>query len=179
MNGKPNIKIKYIILLQKNRFKQFGCAESSAEATKYLKWAKQHIKATVLKYGLTRAAEAPESPSPKVPTKRLRFFDREFANDTHEYIPSTSTLEQQFNKYKSSNEDDDIGALEFWAKHESKYPMLAKVARVLFVFMASSVPCEGLFSDAGYALWERRTALSEEKSEKIVLIQHNLKCSDY
>lgn len=44
--------------------------------------------------------------------------------------------------------------------------------------MAISVPCESLFSDAGYALWQRRTALGAKKSEKVVLIQHNENLED-
>jgi hypothetical protein len=106
--------------------------------------------------------------SPRVASKHLRFFDFEF-NNTSRYVPQTATFEEQLKQYEASCQD--------WRKHHQTYPLLGQSARILFCFMATSVPCEGIFSDAGYTLWERRTALSAEKSEKIVLIQHNDKCS--
>jgi hypothetical protein len=128
-----------------------------------------------VKYTLARAVEAPESPSPRIATKRLKFFDNEFTTLQQHYVSHTANVDEQIKQYEMSHQDVEMEGLDYWRRHHERYPILAKVVRVLYCFMATSVPCEGLFSDAGYALWSRRTALSADKSEKIVLIQHNEK----
>lgn len=127
-----------------------------------------------MKYTLTRPSEAPDTPSPRFATKSLKFFDNEFTSQQN-YVPHSANVDEQLKQYETSCLDLDLEALDYWRKHHDKYPILGKVVRVLYCFMATSVPCEGLFSDAGYALWSRRTELSAEKSEKVVLIQHNAK----
>jgi hypothetical protein len=62
-------------------------------------------------------------------------------------------------------------ALDYWRQYHVEYPMLAKVVRKLYCIMATSVPSESLFSQAGYEIWDRRNALGAEKAEQTVIIQ--------
>ena len=51
--------------------------------------------------------------------------------------------------------------LSWWKKNQLKYPKLAKLARQFLCIIASSVPCERVFSKSGWCVNKRRTLLSD------------------
>jgi hypothetical protein len=111
------------------------------------------------------------------PEKRLRFFDAEF-NSITKYNPKQATLDEQIKHYQASTVDLDLEALEFWSRHYTQYPTLAKIVRIVYSIMATSVPSESMFSDGGYEIWDRRNALGPDKAEKTVIIQQHEKNSN-
>ncbi|XP_039761896.1 zinc finger BED domain-containing protein DAYSLEEPER-like [Pararge aegeria] len=62
---------------------------------------------------------------------------------------------------------------EWWLRHSKIYPTLAEIYRSRCNIVITSVPCERIFSKAGYILNERRTRLSSSKLEKLVFLNVN------
>ncbi|CAK1584211.1 unnamed protein product [Parnassius mnemosyne] len=69
----------------------------------------------------------------------------------------------------------DMDPLEWWRMNQTIYLNLAKLAKIKLNAMASSVPCERLFSVAGNILTERRTRLGSRKVEQLLFLQQNKK----
>lgn len=73
-------------------------------------------------------------------------------------------------------EDDilkkDADSLLWWKNNKHNYPTLSSLVRKKFA-LATSVPCERLFSKAGQILNERRTRLNSEKVEKLLFLHIN------
>ena len=65
--------------------------------------------------------------------------------------------------------------LEWWKNREERYPRLAKLARRFLAVIATSVPCERIFSQSGWLLNKRRTLLSDERISDLVFIAFNLR----
>lgn len=71
--------------------------------------------------------------------------------------------------------DDDVltrekNPLQWWKENSYKYPFLGKLVRERCCVLATSVPCERLFSKAGNILNERRTRLSSRKLEQLLFL---------
>ena len=64
--------------------------------------------------------------------------------------------------------------LSWWKKSQSKYPKLAKLARQFLCIIASSVPCERVFSKSGWCVNKRRTLLSDANVSNLVFISSNV-----
>ena len=60
--------------------------------------------------------------------------------------------------------------LEQWEKLQGTYPLLYKQARGFLVVVASSVPCERLFSKAGATITKNRNRLSGKYLEKLLFL---------
>ena len=68
--------------------------------------------------------------------------------------------------------------LDFWRVNAGKYPMLARLARQILAFPASSASSERVFSSAGNICIVRRTNLSVSKMEQLVFMKVNSKLLD-
>lgn len=64
--------------------------------------------------------------------------------------------------------------LNWWKSHHVEFPKLAKLARRFLCIIASSVPCERVFSKSGLCVSKRRTLLSDENVSNLVFIASNL-----
>lgn len=64
--------------------------------------------------------------------------------------------------------------LVWWNIHKVTYPHLALVAQERLCCLASSVPCERLFSKAGQVISER-SRLSENKTKMLLFLHFNMK----
>ncbi|KAJ8709373.1 hypothetical protein PYW07_009199 [Mythimna separata] len=64
-------------------------------------------------------------------------------------------------------------SLEWWRTFEHSFPNLAVLARRRLNFLATSVPCERLFSKAGNILNERRTRLGVRKVQQLLFLNSN------
>src|SRR5687768_14714511 len=62
---------------------------------------------------------------------------------------------------------------EWWASKKSKYPILARMARVYLAAPATSTPSERLFSDAGNLLSAKRTRMGPELFKHIMFLKRN------
>lgn len=76
-------------------------------------------------------------------------------------------------------EDDIIprkeNPLQWWRTHKFKYPQLSIIAVEKLCALASSVPCERVFSKAGQVLNERRSRLSDKKTKMLLFLNANYK----
>ncbi|CAK1604356.1 unnamed protein product [Parnassius mnemosyne] len=64
--------------------------------------------------------------------------------------------------------------LEWWRGHKFTYPHLAKLFQKYGNIMASSVPCERIFSKTGFLLNDRRTRLTSQKVRQLTFLNVNL-----
>ena len=62
--------------------------------------------------------------------------------------------------------------LPFWRMHESRLPMLARVARIALTSPASSTASERVFNLAGLVRSKRRARLSPSMTETCVKVGH-------
>lgn len=63
---------------------------------------------------------------------------------------------------------------EWWARNKSRYPEMARIAKVFLCCPASSVYSERLFSEAGNVYETKRNRLLPERAETLVFLHHNL-----
>jgi uncharacterized membrane protein len=63
--------------------------------------------------------------------------------------------------------------LLWWIKHQHSYPTLSKLVVRKFNMLATSVPCERVFSKAGNVVSERRSRLSSQHVEKLLFLNSN------
>lgn len=59
---------------------------------------------------------------------------------------------------------------EWWHKYHFLFPNLSKVFQLHCCVLATSVPCERIFSKSGKLFSDRRTRLSSEKVKKLVFM---------
>lgn len=65
--------------------------------------------------------------------------------------------------------------LDWWNKNKYLFPHLALVAQERLSAIATSVPCERRFSKAGQIVTERRSRLSNRKTQMLLFLNSNLK----
>lgn len=65
--------------------------------------------------------------------------------------------------------------LNWWKQHQYNYPFLKQVVQEKCCILATSVPCERLFSKAGNILTDRRTCLSALKLTELLMLNINRK----
>lgn len=64
--------------------------------------------------------------------------------------------------------------LQWWKNHRHVYPNLTKLFISKCNIVATSVPCERMFSKTGNIITERRTRLTTENVEKLMFLNVNL-----
>lgn len=69
--------------------------------------------------------------------------------------------------------DRHADPLEWWSKHHYNYPYLKQIIQEKCCALATSVPCERLFSKAGNILSERRTRLNTNKINQLLMLNVN------
>lgn len=73
---------------------------------------------------------------------------------------------------KISRKDDP---LKWWKENKHIFPHLALVAQERLSAIATSVPCERLFSKAGLMISDRRSRLSSKKTKMLLFLNSNSK----
>ncbi|CAG9840716.1 unnamed protein product [Diabrotica balteata] len=86
--------------------------------------------------------------------------------------PSSSRAIMEIPRYL---EDDvlqtNANPLTFWKSNQYNFPYLNKLVKQKCCALATSVPCERLFSDAQYVLGDRHTRLNHENLSKILFLR--------
>lgn len=79
-------------------------------------------------------------------------------------------------------EDDLIprseDSLLWWQRHKHVYPHLALVAGEFLCALASTVPCERLFSKEKFILTQRRNSLNDENTKILLFLNYNMNIVD-
>ncbi|XP_075695092.1 E3 SUMO-protein ligase ZBED1-like [Rhinoderma darwinii] len=91
---------------------------------------------------------------------------------------SASTVNQQAEQEISSFQTSEASSLcqdplQWWRMHYTQYPLLARAARKLLSVPATSVPTNWLFTDAGLAVYRKRSALTAEHVDMLVFLNGN------
>lgn len=71
------------------------------------------------------------------------------------------------------NLDRKKDPLIWWADRQKIYPWLSKLAKKHLCIVATSVPCERVFSKAGQVVTERRNRLKDKNVEQILFLHCN------
>ena len=65
----------------------------------------------------------------------------------------------------------NVDPVEFWRLNKETYPGLFYCFEYIFSIMASSVPSESLFSEAGDQVTDKRNRLDPEKVNKMMVLE--------
>lgn len=68
--------------------------------------------------------------------------------------------------------------LAWWHQRRHIYPKLFQIMKTRLCIMATSVPCERIFSKAGQIINEKRESLKTEKASQIIFLSYNLNNTD-
>jgi hypothetical protein len=82
-----------------------------------------------------------------------------------------STVDEEITRYLADSAGPDESALNWWLRNETRYPLVATAARQYLAIPATTAPVERLFSLAGETMDPRRTRLSAEMMEVLVVLQ--------
>jgi len=69
------------------------------------------------------------------------------------------------------NENEDVDIMTWWKRNARGYPMLAMMARDVFVVPVSTVPSESCFSSANMILSDKRSKLGAHVFERLVCLK--------
>ena len=70
---------------------------------------------------------------------------------------------------------ESVDTLQWWKLNEHRYPKLSVLAKTVLCIPATSVPCERLFSSAGYILNKTRSSLEPNTVNTLVGLRSWLK----
>ena len=120
----------------------------------------------------TSAASPTDTDSSSAPQhehKRLRIMD-EFPDESSEG-DVFATVAQYLSPSEKPSEDERADPLLYWKN--SRYKVLASLARTYLTASASSVPCEAMFSITGIMLNGRRSSLAPHTFNRLIFIHDN------
>ena len=69
----------------------------------------------------------------------------------------------------------NIKLISWWQERKEEYPYLFKAVRAMLCTPATSVPCERIFSEAGYISHAKRSRILPENLDKILFIKKKKK----
>lgn len=91
-----------------------------------------------------------------------------------ENIAPTNPLQDELIMYKLEKRlDRGADPLQWWRENESRFPVLAFLAKRYLCIPASSAPSERLFSKLNIVVSKRRARLSAERSEQLTFLETN------
>lgn len=106
------------------------------------------------------------------------FGDNELQRETEEVdIDISLTITVEINKYISepvAAVEGEFNILKWWSVNEFKFPMLAKLSRLIHSIPATSAPSERLFSSAGGTVTEKRSRLNPEILNSLLFLKSNM-----
>jgi hypothetical protein len=108
-----------------------------------------------------------QSQKPSQKTRMSHFISR-IANNQNLSTNERDEISSYWNFACASN---DISPLDWWKAHEAEYPSLSKLAQDFLSIMATSVPCEQLFSIAGLVMTKSRNRLSGNSAKEILCLK--------
>jgi hypothetical protein len=81
---------------------------------------------------------------------------------------SGAISEIRYLKYNLLPRDHD--SIILWNKYQHVYPPCAKIVKARFNVVATSVPCERIFSKPGAIINERRARLNSRKIQQLIFL---------
>ncbi|XP_008189493.1 zinc finger BED domain-containing protein 1-like [Acyrthosiphon pisum] len=112
------------------------------------------------------------------PRKKLRslMIDSD-DDDEDDYSITQSPTMKQLEEYKNLKikVPYDQDPLNWWKENESKYSAVSLLAKKYLSIVATSVPCERLFSEAGTIISKKRNRLSPERLNQLLFLNSYFK----
>lgn len=103
-----------------------------------------------------------------------KMFDDQYSQNNVRVNPTAAgiiELDKYMNEPPINRHEDP---LKWWTAHKLLYPHLFIIVKKRLCILATSVPCERLFSKAGLVITERRNRMLASKSSKVLFLNQNL-----
>ena len=85
------------------------------------------------------------------------------------------TAHEEVDRYMADLEDKKLTTLDWWRKHELRYPRIAVIARKMLGRPATSVPSERLFSIGGKLVTADMVCLHPDTVDQLLFLNSYLK----
>lgn len=119
-----------------------------------------------------RSVQAP------IPSTSSDSIWNDFDTEVHSFVQSrnpTSAFIEEIDKYLLEPLiPRTADPLLWWKNNQNVYPRLFQIMKRRLCIMATSVPCERIFSKAGQTITEKRNRLDSSHFEKIIFLNFNL-----
>ncbi|CAK1582297.1 unnamed protein product [Parnassius mnemosyne] len=159
------------------RFKMSGFSDKCA--TDHSKKRAIDMVATMIGNSVvTHYPTTSNEPSQPGCSKEISIWD-DFDREVNNLQPRSSPMAKAITEIGAYLEDallprnSEDTPLEWWKNNRHLYPTLCKLFIKRGNFLATSVPCERIFSKAGYIINDRRTRLTSEKVRQLVFLNIN------
>lgn len=156
------------------RFKKYGFLNNSSFTE-----SKKTIvdKATTIHIGMKNTMQ------PAIQNKSVTLGEDSIWNDFDEEVSSklistnpTSAAIVEVDKYLQEGLiPRHENPLKWWKDNRNVYPCLFEFMKKRLCVLATSVPCERIFSKAGQTISEKRSRLSSKNFEKMIFLNFNSK----
>ena len=168
------------------RYKKFRFVKDEVDRDRMIKKAQNYIKSTYL----TKFQQNHENLDVQPPTKKARIennveknnnfsllydANRSLESDESMVIDENQEIENEIKNYSAMKikVSDHSNPLEFYKNNTMQFKRLSKLSKMLFSITASSVPCEGSFSNAKDIISESRNRLTPFHAEELLMISQN------
>jgi hypothetical protein len=122
-------------------------------------------------------AEAEEKEhQPPAGAEKLDDFERRFAKRQRK--ASNRSIEDEVKEYRELLVEDGADCLAWWSAHASRFPNIARLARMFLAASASSAPAERVFSKLNIVVQKRTARLKPERAGRRVFTRNNLPIYD-
>ena len=88
----------------------------------------------------------------------------------HPNLSKKSKFQIELEKF-SKEPVKNVNPIAFWSQNKENYPALFYCFEYIFSIMASSVPSESLFSEAGDQVTDKRNRLDPDKVNKMMVVE--------
>ncbi|GES94450.1 zinc finger BED domain-containing protein 4-like [Rhizophagus clarus] len=100
------------------------------------------------------------------------FSSRIFGPQIH--LSTDNELTRYLDNFRTPQASPNTDIFKWWIDNREKFPTLFKVARKYLGILATSVPSERLFSDAGNQITSERNRLKAETVNEILFLKRNM-----
>lgn len=157
------------------RFKKMGFKNSMNYEN-----AVQHLRTKISHIRLPSSNDCDDEPCPQqdtdqtVPNNFWGDFDKDFSK-TVRPENNTAAAIRELDKYLNEEYlDRKKDPLEWWKERKALYPRVYSYALKRLCIVATSVPCERIFSATGQIISERRTLLKPQRVSSLVFLHNNM-----
>ena len=112
-----------------------------------------------------------EPPAKKKKETAMTFLLGDSSDDD---VPVPTGREEVKEFWKEPTLHIDDHPLQWWERHESRFPTLARLAKCFLCVPATSVPAERIFSTAGLIVNQQRSCLKPENVDMLIFLNKNL-----
>ena len=118
---------------------------------------------------ILEVSEPPVKKKKEGPVQLIGELFHQHSQPSHPLSPHSSKVAKELELYKAERSLDlDSDPLVWWKARRLLYPLMCKLVRKYFAFVATSVPSERLFSASGNVIVSKRNRLTPENADKLI-----------